>query len=245
METLLVAGATGGIGRELVARLAGPERILLLAARDPDPLAELAATVPGARTVAADLAGEEGAAALEAALDGLPPLAGFASCVGALRLGPLHRLGLDAWRACQAANLDSAFVVVRSAVRRMLATGTPCAGVLVASVAATVGLPQHEAMAAAKAGVAGLVRSAAASYAGQGLRLNAVAPALVETPATARLLASEPARAAIAAQHPLGRWGTAGEVAAAIAWLLGPEAAWITGQVLGIDGGMGELRVRR
>ncbi len=116
--------------------------------------------------------------------------------------------------------------------------------VLVSSAAARLGLPNHEALAAAKAGVIGLTLAAAASYAGQGLRVNCVAPGLVRTPLTVRLTGSEAALKASAALHPLGRVGEPEEVAAAIAWLLDPRQGWITGQVLGVDGGLATVRGR-
>ena len=114
--------------------------------------------------------------------------------------------------------------------------------VLVSSVAARVGLANHEAIAAAKAGIIGLALSAAASYAERGIRVNCVAPGLVRTPLTARLIANESSLKASVAMHPLGRIGEPSEVAAAMAWLLDPKQSWITGQVLGIDGGLATLR---
>ena len=115
--------------------------------------------------------------------------------------------------------------------------------VLFSSVAAGVGLASHEAIGAAKAGVEGLARSAAASYAGKQIRVNAVAPGLCDTPLAARLLGSDAARAASGKMHPLGRVGTAADPAAAAAFLLDPaQSGWVTGQVLGVDGGLGSLR---
>ena len=115
---------------------------------------------------------------------------------------------------------------------------------LVSSVAARIGLANHEAIAAAKAGIIGLTLAAAASYAERGIRVNCVAPGLVRTPLTARLTATEAALKVSAAMHPLGRIGEPGDVAAAIAWLLDPQQSWITGQVLGIDGGLATIQAR-
>jgi len=107
-----------------------------------------------------------------------------------------------------------------------------------------VGIANHEAVAAAKAGVLGLVLSSAASYAGRGIRVNAVAPGLVRTPLTAALTADERSVKGLAALHPLGRIGEPDEVASAIEWLLDPAQSWITGQVFGIDGGLATVRSR-
>lgn len=243
-STLLITGASGGIGQAVVARLAGRHHLLLVA-RDEERLRAVAAVHPGCTVLAVDCASEAGVIAIANTLDTLPPLAGFAHLVGSLQLRPLHRMQLSEWRACHATNLDSAFLVLRLAVQRLIAQGTPLAGVFMTSVAAELGLANHEAIAAAKAGIAGLMRAAAATYADKGLRLNAVAPALTATPMTAGFLTSPAAREQLAARHPLGRIGTPDDQAAAIAWLLSAESSWVTGQVLGVDGGMGTLRPQR
>jgi NAD(P)-dependent dehydrogenase (short-subunit alcohol dehydrogenase family) len=116
--------------------------------------------------------------------------------------------------------------------------------VLVSSAAARIGLANHEAIAAAKAGLIGLTLSAAATYARQRIRFNAVAPGLVRTPLTRGLVSSELAEKASVAMHPLGRLGEPDDVARAIAWLLDPDQGWITGQVLGVDGGLADIRPR-
>ena len=97
---------------------------------------------------------------------------------------------------------------------------------------------------AAKAGIIGLVLSAAASYARQRIRFNAVAPGLVRTPLTRGLVSSEPAEKASVAMHPLGRLGEPEDVARAICFLLDPAQGWITGQVLGVDGGLADVKAR-
>jgi 3-oxoacyl-[acyl-carrier protein] reductase len=107
-----------------------------------------------------------------------------------------------------------------------------------------LGLANHEAVAAAKAGIIGLARSAAATYAARRVRVNCVAPGLVRTPLTQRITASPATERASLAMHPLGRLGEPGDVARAIVFLLDPENDWITGQVLGVDGGLGSLKAR-
>ena len=106
-------------------------------------------------------------------------------------------------------------------------------------------MPNHEAIAAAKAGIEGLTRSAAATYASRGIRFNAVAPGLVKSRMTEKLWNSEAAAEQSCEMHPLRRLGEPDEVAAAIQWLLHPGNSWITGQVLNVDGGLANALPRR
>jgi NAD(P)-dependent dehydrogenase (short-subunit alcohol dehydrogenase family) len=159
-----------------------------------------------------------------------------------LLLKPAHLTTTAEWQATLAANLTSGFGCVRAAGRLLRANGGSV--VLVSSAAARVGIANHEAIAAAKAGVIGLVLSAAATYAKQRIRFNAVAPGLVRTPLTKGLVSSEPAEKASIGMHPLGRLGEPGDVARAIVFLLDPAQDWITGQVLGVDGGLADLKSR-
>jgi NAD(P)-dependent dehydrogenase (short-subunit alcohol dehydrogenase family) len=240
MSHYLITGAAGGIGSAIASRLTGHQ--LTLVGRNPTSLADLAAQHSGATTLATDLTTEAGAQALGDLLATLPPLAGAVHAVGSLILKPAHRLSFSEWRAALATNLDSAFLVLQLVAKAQVAQPHPCSLVLISSVAAGLGLANHEAIAAAKAGIEGLVRAAAASYAGTGLRVNAIAPALTETPLTTGMTTNEQIRKAVTAMHPLGRLGTANDQAAAVCFLLGEESSWITGQVLGVDGGLRTVR---
>ena len=185
-------------------------------------------------------------AALDAAVDRAVqeqgPLDGIVNCAGSLLLKPAHRTTEDEWRDTLTANLDTAFATVRAGARVMMKTGGSI--VLLSSAAARIGLANHEAIAAAKAGVVGLALSASASYAPRGIRVNVVAPGLVRTGLTADLLRSEPSEKASVAMHAMGRIGEASDVARAITWLLDPDQSWVTGQVLGVDGGLATVRAR-
>jgi NAD(P)-dependent dehydrogenase (short-subunit alcohol dehydrogenase family) len=162
--------------------------------------------------------------------------------VGSILLKPAHLTNSAEWHSTLAQNLTSGFGCVRAAGRLLKADGGSV--VLVSSAAARIGLANHEAIAAAKAGLEGLVRSAAATYARQRIRFNAVAPGLVRTPLTRGLVSTELAEKASLAMHPLGRLGEPADVARAIAFLLDPAQDWITGQVLGVDGGLADVKAR-
>jgi NAD(P)-dependent dehydrogenase (short-subunit alcohol dehydrogenase family) len=225
----------------LARRLASGGARLILAARDAGRLKALADETGGtAVTLDATRPAEVEAAAAQA-VEHFGRLDGIANCVGSLLLKPAHLTSEEEWASTLALNLTSAFAAVRAAARNMNSGGSV---VLMSSAAGRLGLANHEAVAAAKAGVIGLTLSAAASYAPKGIRVNALAPGLVRTPLTARITGSETALKASTALHALGRVGEPEEVAGAIAWLLDPAQSWITGQVLGVDGGLATVRSR-
>jgi NAD(P)-dependent dehydrogenase (short-subunit alcohol dehydrogenase family) len=239
---VLVIGAAGGIGSALVRRLVASGGKVFLAGRDATRLETLATELgmPWGTVEATDPDAIDGVA--DRAVAELGGLDGLANCAGSILLKPAHLTSAADWNATIATNLTSAFGCVRAGGRLMKGEGGSV--VLVSSAAARVGLANHEAIAAAKAGIIGLVLSAAATYAKQKVRFNAVAPGLVRTPLSKGLLSSELAEKASVGMHPLGRLGEPDEVAAAIQWFLDPAQGWITGQVLGIDGGLADLRGR-
>lgn len=242
MLSYVILGATGGVGSALCERLAASGAQLVLGGRDAERLEQLAQTTGSHPFTLDATAPAQVEACVQAAVERYGHIDGIANCVGSLLLKPAHLTSDDEWAATLAANLTSAFAVVRAGARAMMRTGGSI--VLVSSAAARTGLANHEAIAAAKSGVIGLTLAAAASYGPRGIRVNCVAPGLVRTPMTARLTASEASLKASAAMHVLGRIGEPAEVAAALAWLLDPEQGWVTGQVLGVDGGLGSVRAR-
>ena len=236
---VVVLGATGSVGGELVRQLLKQGRPVLAAGRNRSALAALAAEcdVPTAEVDAADSATID--AAVQAAAQRFGSVAGVANCIGSLLLRPAHTTSDAQWQETVQVNLGSAFAAVRAAAKAMRTHGGAIA--LVSSAAAQIGLPSHEAIAAAKAGVEGLVRSAAATYANRGIRVNAVAPGLVKSHMTEPLWQNKTAAANSAHMHALGRLGEPTEVAAALAWLLDPATSWVTGQVLAVDGGLSSI----
>jgi NAD(P)-dependent dehydrogenase (short-subunit alcohol dehydrogenase family) len=234
----LITGASGGIGRALARQLHGQGLRVAAVARDAGRLSEVDAAV----RIAADTTTPEGAAlaiaACQDALGAAPTL--LAHCVGSTLIAPLHRTRADAYREVMRINLDSAVFVLQAWIAAL--QGAPGAAVFASSVVARIGVANHEAIAAAKGGVEALVRSAAATYAGQGLRINAVAPGMTDTPMTAGMLKMPAMREGAARQYPLGGVQTADQVADVMAWLLGDGAARMTGQVIAVDGGFTTVR---
>jgi NAD(P)-dependent dehydrogenase (short-subunit alcohol dehydrogenase family) len=238
----VILGAGGGIGSATARLLAKRGAHLVLAGRTPQSLEALASETGGIAYPLDASQTTEVAAAVDMAATRFGRIDGIANCVGSLLLKPAHITSDDEWDETIATNLRSAFAAVRAGARSMQDGGGSI--VLVSSAAAEVGLANHEAIAAAKGGIAGLTRSAAASYAGRNIRVNAVAPGLVRTKLTERLTANEQSEQASTAMHALGRLGEPDDVASAIGFLLDPTNDWITGQVIGVDGGLGSVRSR-
>lgn len=235
-----ITGGSGGIGSALAEILIERGDRVVLSARRIEPLRTLERKfgIEHARVIPLDVLDSD---ALELAaaqiMDDWGRLDGLAHCVGSILLKPLHAISTAEFRSLLELNLVSAFSVSRAALKPMRQSGQGSV-VLCSTVAARQGLANHEAIAAAKAGIEGFVRSAAISHARSGIRFNAVAPGLTETPLAAPLLRNEASRQFSEALHPMGRLGQPEEVARAIAFLLSSESSWVTGQVLGADGGL-------
>ena len=182
------------------------------------------------------------AEALAEAKKQLGGLTGIVNCSGSILLKPAHLTSRADFDQTMAANLVTAFAAVRSAKAVFGRSGGSV--VLVSSAAASFGMGNHEAIAAAKAAIEGLVRSAAATYAPSGIRCNAVAPGLVETPLSQFITAVPVARKLSESLHPLGQLSQPEDIASAIAWFLDPAQRWVTGQVLGVDGGLSRVQPR-
>jgi len=239
-QNILVIGATGGIGGALVESLHAAGHRPRLAARRQAPLEALGQSLDAPWRIA-DARDPQETEALLAWAEALGPLHGVVHAVGSILLKPAHRTTDAEWHDTLTQNLTSAFNVVRAATPR-LATQSG-ALVLFSTAAAHVGLPNHEAIAAAKAGVEGLARASAATWAAKGVRVNVVAPGLVETPLSAGITRPGPALEMSQRMHALGRVGQPADVIPAVhAALFSP---WMTGQVLVVDGGLSGVKVPR
>ncbi len=238
----VVLGAGGGVGAATARLLAAQGAQLMLAGRGAEGL-QAAATATGGvvRQLDARQPNEVADVVAEAS-DHFGRIDGIANCVGSLLLKPAHITTDEEFDETVATNLRSAFAAVKAGAKAMRSGGGSV--VLVSSAAAQIGLANHEAIAAAKAGVVGLAKAAAASYSRHGIRVNAVAPGLVRTKLTERLTSTPQAEEASLAMHALGRLGEPEDVASAIAWLLDPAQSWVTGQVIGVDGGLAAVRAR-
>lgn len=242
-KTYIVFGGSGGIGSEITRLIVENGNRVVIAGRNKDTLTLVCAET-GARGLVCDgtdLAQVE--LVFSNVLENEGPIHGVANCIGSVLLKPAHLTSLEDWQHTIRTNLDSAFYVLKSGVKAMMKTGGSV--LLMSSAAARLGLVNHEAIAAAKGGVIGLTQSAAATYANKNIRVNCIAPGLVETPLTSKITGSESSRKASETMHALGRIGSTNDVARAAWWLLdSDQSPWVTGQVIGVDGGLGTLRSR-
>lgn len=235
MKTFII-GAAGGIGSALARRLAQAGHQLVLAGRTSWTIEPLAEELQ-AESCVLDATSFD---ATEAALQRYGQLDAVVNCAGSLLLKPAHLTTEREFRDTIDLSLTTAFATVRGAAKAMMNGGGSI--VLCATAAARAGFANHEAIAAAKGGVISLTLSAAATYAARNIRVNCVAPGLVATPLTQRITQNEAALKTSQGMHALGRIGAADDVASAIAWLVDSANAWITGQVIGVDGGLGTVR---
>ncbi|MFM9956838.1 MAG: SDR family NAD(P)-dependent oxidoreductase [Phycisphaerales bacterium] len=240
---MLVIGAGGGVGAALCRRLSSRGVRLVVTGRDAVKLSALAREID-AVVLPGDAADHEHVdACVKACVERFGSLSGAVNCAGSLLLKPAHLTSPADFQSTLTANLVTAFNVVRAAAPAMSSAGGG-AIVLCSSAVARHGFANHEAIAAAKAGVIGLMLSAAATYAPKNIRINCVAPGLTRTPLTERLFANEASLKASQAMHALGRTSEPDDIAAAIDFLLSDAARNITGQVLNVDAGLGTIKPR-
>jgi NAD(P)-dependent dehydrogenase (short-subunit alcohol dehydrogenase family) len=230
-KNIFIVGASSGIGHALAESLQAQGATLFTAGRtQPEGIQSTHMTWDITKTPAAD------------ALTQLPDtLHGIVYCPGTINLKPFQRLTLDDYRNDLEVNVLGAVATIH-ACYAAIKKSKGASIVLFSTVAAKLGMGMHSSVSVAKSAVEGLTKSLAAELAPFNVRVNAVAPSLTDTPMAQFLLADDTKREAANKRHPLNRYGSPQDIAGMAAYLLADQAAWITGQIIGVDGGMGSLK---
>lgn len=231
-KNILVVGGSHGIGLSLVKLLHQQHANIYVVCRSAS--AEWPEDI---HFLQADVTGN-----LDAVESFLPQqLHGLVYSVGSITLKPFTRLTSDDFLKDFQLNVLGAALAIQKAIKQIKnAAGSSI--VLISSVAAKTGMPYHASIAAAKRAVEGMAMSLAAEFAAQQIRVNVVSPSLTDTPLAQSLLSSPEKREASAKRHPLGRVGQPEDISRLIAFILSDESSWMTGQVIGLDGGLGNLK---
>ena len=234
-KNIFIVGGSSGIGLELAKVLSNNHHEIYVGSRTNNTLAE----IPGVHHLELDVKTES----LD--LEALPEiLHGLVYCPGTIILKPFQRLNIEDFLDDFSINLLGAVRVIQGCLKRLRKSPTGASIVLFSTVAVKTGMAFHASVASAKGAVEGLTRSLAAEFAPR-IRVNAIAPSLTDTPLAQNLLSSEEKRKASAERHPLKRIGSPRDTAQLVAHLLSDSGAWITGQIMHVDGGMSSLRVFR
>jgi NAD(P)-dependent dehydrogenase (short-subunit alcohol dehydrogenase family) len=237
-NTIIIYGASGGVGSATAEQLHQRGYDLHLVGRDQEKVKAIALKY-GASFTLGDVTDP---ALFPRVMEGVQDaLSGLVYAVGTINLGRLSRLTLEDFEQDFQVNALGAALAVQAAVPQLKKNESGAAIVLFSSVATRQGFPLHTSMGMAKGAIDGLTVSLAAELAPK-IRVNAIAPSLTRTPLAARILSNEKMAEGIANLHPMGRLGEAGDMASLCAFLLSPESGWITGQIIGLDGGRSTLR---
>ena len=233
MKNILIAGAGRGIGLKTTETLNNKYNLFTVSRNTSDELDILNSTfykidIPKDDTDQLDDMPEE--------------LHGLVYCPGSINLRPFNRFTAQDFLNDFNQNVLGAVALIQKVLPRLKKAGGASI-VLFSTVAVKVGMPYHTSIAAAKGAVEGLAKSLAAEFAISKIRVNVIAPSLTDTSLAGSLLSTEEKREASGKRHPLQRTGTPEEMAKLVSFLLSDDSSWITGQIIGVDGGLGSLRV--
>lgn len=227
-KNILMIGGSHGIGLAVAQQLQGHHNVFI-ASRSAESLGELNVTHIPFNAAQDDLN-----------LDVLPDtIHGFLYLPGSINLKPFKMMSMDTFHEDMQVNFFNMVAILQELLPRMADHSSL---VFFSTVAVNTGMPYHTSVAAAKGAIEGFVKALAAEYAPK-LRCNVIAPSLTDTPLAKRLLNNDKKREAMAARHPMQRIGNAEDIAHAAVFLLSDKSSWITGQVIGVDGGLSTLNI--
>jgi len=226
----LIVGGSSGIGLALTKQLSDSGASVTVLSRSGESLQERSNVTHIEYDVTSD----------ELPPIDLEPIDGFAYCPGTINLKPFHGLKPSDFLNDFQVNVLGGVKVLQSILKTLKKSENPSV-VFFSTVAVSQGMPYHSSIAASKGAIEGITRSLAAELSPQ-VRVNCIAPSVTDTPLAHRILSSEEKKELSGKRHALGRVGTAEEVAKLAMFLLSEESSWMTGQIIGIDGGMSAVR---
>lgn len=241
MQKVVIYGATGGMGSETARWLKRNHFDLYLVGRDTEKTSQLAVELDAGFTCG-DVRDES--LFQEVAQDAGEAVSGLVYAVGTLNLKSIKRLTAEDFSKDFQINAIGAALAIQSLMPALTNQQAPSSVVLFSSVAAEQGFTFHASMGMAKGAIRGLTLSLAAELAPK-VRVNAISPSLTQTPLAEGILSNEKMAEGIARLHAIERLGTASDMAALCGFLLSEESSWITGQVIGVDGGRSSLRIKQ
>ncbi|PIB27910.1 SDR family NAD(P)-dependent oxidoreductase [Maribacter sp. 4G9] len=227
MKTILLIGGSHGIGLDIVDQLKETHNLIVASRTEPPEYMQGITHIPFD--------------AIEDVLntDNIPELDGFVYCPGSINLKPFKMMSLETFENDMEINFFGLVRVVKSIIAKMKEDSSM---VFFSTVAVSNGMPFHTSVASAKGAIEGFAKSLAAEYAPK-IRVNVVAPSLVDTPLASRLLNNDKKRESMGERHPLKRVGTPEDIGNIVSFLLSDKSSWMTGQIIGVDGGISTLNL--
>lgn len=230
LKNYLIIGASSGIGQAVATKLKAEGHNVYSASRN-------APSIDVTQHINFDATNPS-----ESSFDALPEtLDGIVYAAGTINLKPFNRLKNEDYLTDLQINVLGAIFVIQENLKRLKGSGSASI-VLFSTVAVQTGMSFHSSVSVAKGAIEGLTKSLAAEFSAANIRVNAIAPSLTDTPLAEKLLSTEDKKDAAGKRHPLGRVGSPDDIAEMVRLLLSEQGSWITGQIIGIDGGMGAIK---
>lgn len=234
----IIAGSTGTLGSSISEQLCKTSNVHLIG-RDEDKL-KLQSEQLNCNYSVINLNNPLEPKEFSKIIDEKLEIKGLVNCIGSVLIKPLHGTSISEFNDIINTNLFSSYYLLSSFARRMK-NGS---AIFFSSIAGTKGLSNHEAISAAKAGVEGFARSAAATYAKDNLRVNTIAPSIMYSNMSNKILSSDIAIDISKNMHPIPKIGDVNDILPVVNWLLSDDSKWVTGQTIHVDGGLSTLKPR-